>query len=552
MKEIKSRSDLKQKWEEDYKRGHLRESDFTTLSGQELQPLYCTEDLEEYDPSSELGYPGQYPYTRGVHASMYRGRLWTMRQFAGMGTAEQTNRRFRFLLEKGQTGLSVAFDNPTLYGCDSDHELSLGEIGKTGVAIDTIRDMEILFDKIPLEKVSTSMTINAPAAWIFAMFLATAEKQNVPFEKIRGTLQNDILKEFIAQKEWIFPPEPHLRLITDLMSFCADHVPQYNTISISGYHIREAGSTAAQELAFTLSDGFTYVERAIAAGMDVDTFAPRLSFFFNAHLDFFEEIAKLRAARRIWARHMRERYGAKNPRSWLCRFHVQTAGCSLTAQQPEINIIRTALEALSGVLGGCQSLHTNSMDEALALPSEKAVEIALRTQQIIAFESGVTNVADPLGGSYFIESLTNKMEEEAEAYFSKIEKFGGVVAALEQGFQQKEIIRASYDYQTAVARRTKSQIGVNQFVNNQEKLEIPVLEIDESVERDQLERLNKIRRERDNLAVQNRLAELERAAATSDNLIPYLLGCVKAYTTVGEITDALIKVFKIYREPPFY
>jgi len=552
MKEIKTRSDPKQKWEEDYQRGHLRESDFTTLSGQELQPLYSTEDLEEYDPSRELGYPGQYPYTRGVHASMYRGRLWTMRQFAGMGTAEQTNRRFRFLLEKGQTGLSVAFDNPTLYGCDSDHELSLGEIGKTGVAIDTIRDMEILFDKIPLEKVSTSMTINAPAAWIFAMFLATAEKQNVPFEKIRGTLQNDILKEFIAQKEWIFPPEPHLRLITDLMSFCADHVPQYNTISISGYHIREAGSTAAQELAFTLSDGFTYVERAIAAGMDVDTFAPRLSFFFNAHLDFFEEIAKLRAARRIWARHMRERYGAKNPRSWLCRFHVQTAGCSLTAQQPEINIIRTALEALSGVLGGCQSLHTNSMDEALALPSEKAVEIALRTQQIIAFESGVTNVADPLGGSYFIESLTNKMEEEAEAYFSKIEKFGGVVAALEQGFQQKEIIRASYDYQTAVARRTKSQIGVNQFVNNQEKLEIPVLEIDESVERDQLERLNKIRRERDNLAVQNRLAELERAAATSDNLIPYLLGCVKAYTTVGEITDALIKVFKIYREPPFY
>jgi methylmalonyl-CoA mutase N-terminal domain/subunit len=545
-------TDGRSQWNASFQSGRTRDADFTTISGKELKPLYTAEDLADCDPESMLGYPGQYPYTRGVHPTMYRGRLWTMRQFAGMGTARQTNERFRFLLEKGQTGLSVAFDNPTLYGRDSDHELSLGEVGKTGVAIDSLQDMEILFDQIPLDEVSTSMTINAPATWIFAMFLAAAEQQNVAFEELRGTIQNDILKEFIAQKEWIFPPEPHLRLITDVMAFCRDHVPQWNTISISGYHIREAGSTAAQELAFTLADGFSYVEHAIAAGMDVDTFAPRLSFFFNAHLDFFEEIAKLRAARRIWARHLRERYGAKNPRSWLCRFHVQTAGCSLTAQQPEINVIRTAIEALAGVMGGCQSLHTNSMDEALALPSEKAVEIALRTQQIIAFESGVANSMDPLGGSYLVESLTNELEEEAEAYFEKIERLGGVVPAIEQGFFQKEITRAAYEYQMALSRGTKYQVGVTRFVNEGDKLEIPVLEIDEEVELEQVRRLGRLRIDRDNDAVHGHLNRLRDAANGSENLMPYLLDCARVYTTVGEITDTLADVFGLYREPPFF
>jgi len=483
---------------------------------------------------------------------MYRGRLWTMRQFAGMGTPAQTNQRYKFLLEKGQTGLSVAFDNPTLYGRDSDHPLAVGEVGKTGVAVDTTADMERLFHDIPLDKVSTSMTINAPAAWIFTMFLANAENQHIPFDRLRGTLQNDILKEYIAQKEWIFPPEPHLRLITDLMAFCADHVPQWNTISISGYHIREAGSTAAQELAFTLADGFTYVEHAVRAGLDIDDFAPRLSFFFNSHLDFFEEIAKLRAARRIWARRMKEKYHAKNPRSWLCRFHVQTAGCSLAAQQPEINIVRTALEALAGVLGGCQSLHTNSMDEALALPSEKAVEIALRTQQIIAFESGAANVIDPLGGSYYIEKLTDELEEEAEKYFHKIDELGGVVRAIEQGFCQREITRAAYEYQIALSRRRKVLVGVNQFVNEDEKLEIPVLEIDESVERDQINDLHEMKQKRDNIAVELRLEALEKAAAGTGNLIPHLVECSRVYATEGEISEALIKVFGEYREQPFY
>ena len=396
------------------------------------------------------------------------------------------------------------------------------------------------------------MTINAPAAWVFTMFLANAENHHIPFDRLRGTLQNDILKEYIAQKEWIFPPEPHLRLITDLMAFCADHVPQWNTISISGYHIREAGSTAAQELAFTLADGFTYVEHAVRAGLDIDDFAPRLSFFFNSHLDFFEEIAKLRAARRIWARRMKEKYHAKNPRSWLCRFHVQTAGCSLAAQQPEINIVRTALEALAGVLGGCQSLHTNSMDEALALPSEKAVEIALRTQQIIAFESGAANVIDPLGGSYYLEKLTDELEEEAEKYFHRIDELGGVVRAIEQGFCQREITRAAYEYQIALSRRRKVLVGVNQFINEGEILEIPVLEIDESVERDQVEYLREIKQKRDNSAVQHRLEALEKAAAGTGNLIPHLLECSRVQATEGEISDALIKVFGEYREQPFY
>ena len=539
-------------WEKSFERSGLRDADFSTISGRPLRPLYTWEDMAEIDPRTELGYPGEYPYTRGVHPSMFRGKLWTMRQFAGMGTAIQTNQRYKFLLEKGQTGLSVAFDNPTLYGLDSDHALSAGEVGKTGVAVDTLADMERLFDGIPLDRVSTSMTINAPAAWIFAMFLANAEKRGISFAELRGTLQNDILKEYIAQKEWIFPPEPHLRLITDLMSFCADQVPQWNTISISGYHIREAGSTAAQELAFTLADGFAYVEHAIAAGQDVDDFAPRLSFFFNAHLDFFEEIAKLRAARRIWARAMRDKYKAKNPRSWLCRFHVQTAGCSLTAQQPEINIVRTALEAMAGVLGGCQSLHTNSMDEALALPSEKAVEIALRTQQIIAFESGAANVIDPLGGSYYIEQLTNDLEEEAERYFRKIDELGGVVKAIEQGFFQREITRAAYEYEMALSRRKKFHVGVNEFINPSEKLEIPLLEIDESVEREQLDFMRRIKAGRDNGAVRDGLGTLTAAAAAGRNLMPPLLECARRYTTLGEISEALTTVFGEYREQPFY
>jgi methylmalonyl-CoA mutase N-terminal domain/subunit len=542
----------RKKWQADYAKGASRDADFTSLSGNPLEPLYAPEDMADFDPAAKLGFPGEFPYTRGIHPSMYRGRLWTMRQFAGMGTPQQTNERYKFLLEKGQTGLSVAFDNPTLYGRDSDHALSAGEVGKTGVAVDTLADMERLFEGIPLDKVSTSMTINAPASWVFTMFLANAEKRGIPFKALRGTLQNDILKEYIAQKEWIFPPEPHMRLITDLMAFCADHVPQWNTISISGYHIREAGSTAAQELAFTLADGFSYVEHAVAAGMDVDDFAPRLSFFFNSHLDFFEEVAKLRAARRIWARTMRDKYRAKNPRSWLCRFHVQTAGCSLTAQQPELNIVRTALEALAGVLGGCQSLHTNSMDEALALPSEKAVEIALRTQQIIAFESGVPNVIDPLGGSYYVEKLTDEMEAQAEEYFRRIDEYGGVVKAIEQGFFQREITRAAYEYQMALSTKRKTHVGVNDYVNPGESLEIPILEIDESVERDQVRDLRAVKERRDNLAVKKSLEALRKTAAGTDNLTPRLLDCSRVYATLGEISDALIEVWGEYQEQPFY
>ncbi len=542
----------KKKWEEKFRKSGLREADFTTLSGRPVEPLYTADDLQGRNPDAVLGLPGEFPFTRGVHPSMYRSKLWTMRQFAGMGTPEQTNLRYKFLLEKGQTGLSVAFDNPTLYGWDSDHPLSAGEVGKTGVAVDTMADMERLFRDIPLADVSTSMTINAPAAWIFTMFLANAEQRGIPFASLRGTLQNDILKEYIAQKEWIFPPEPHLRIISDLMAFCADHVPQWNTISVSGYHIREAGSTAAQELAFTLADGFTYVERAIQAGLDVDDFAPRLSFFFNAHVDFFEEIAKMRAARRIWARRMKDQYGAKNPRSWLCRFHVQTAGCSLTAQQPELNIVRTALEALSGVLGGCQSLHTNSMDEALALPSEKAVEIALRTQQIIAHESGVPNVIDPLGGSYFIEALTDALEREAEDYFRRIDELGGVVRAIEEGFFQREITRAAYEYQRALSDRRKTIVGVNDFINAEERLEIPILEIDASVEPGQVAFLKSVKQRRDNGAVRDRLTALTKAAAGPHNLLPLLLECSRVYATLGEMSHALMGVFGEYRERPFF
>jgi len=525
--------------------------DHTTLSGVPLKQVYVPDDLSQMDTTGSLPVPGTYPYTRGIHDTMYRGRLWTMRQFAGFGTPQQTNERYKFLLHEGQTGLSVAFDLPTLYGRDSDDPLSEGEVGKCGVAIDTIDDMRILFDGIPLDQVSTSMTINAPSAWIFAFFLANAIERGISTHKLRGTLQNDILKEFIAQKEWIFPPRPHLRLITDIMGFCKDHVPQWNTISISGYHIREAGSTAAQELAFTLADGFCYVEEGIKAGMHVDEFAPRLSFFFNSHIDFFEEIAKMRAARRIWSRHLRERYGAKDPKSWLCRFHVQTAGCSLTAQQPMLNVVRTAFEALAAVLGGCQSLHTNSMDEALALPTESAVEVALRTQQVLAFETGVATVADPLGGSYFIESLTNELEAQAEAYFQRIEEFGGVVPAIEAGFFQREIMRAAYDYQKALESGRKHQLAVNLF-NKPNDNAIPILYIDEAVASEQIAQIRRVKANRDNLAADGRLHRLQTAAEGSDNLMPYLIDCAHARCSLGEISEALAAVWGRYLEPALF
>jgi methylmalonyl-CoA mutase N-terminal domain/subunit len=475
-----------------------------------------------------------------------------MRQFSGFATARESNERYKYLLEKGQTGLSVAFDMPTIMGYDSDHPRSYGEVGRCGVAIDSLQDMETLFSGIPLDKVSTSMTTNAPASILWCMYIATGEKQGVPSEKLTGTIQNDILKEYIAQKSWIFPPLPSMRLITDIFGYAMKNVPKWNTISISGYHIREAGSTAVQELAFTLADGFAYVEAGMAAGLDVDDFAPRLSFFFNGHIDFFEEIAKYRAARRIWAKRMKEKYGAKNPRSWMLRFHTQTAGCSLTAQQPENNIIRTAYEGLAAVLGGTQSLHTNSMDEVLALPTEKAVQIALRTQQILAYETGVANVIDPLAGSYFVEALTNKMEEEAEKYFAEIERRGGVLAAIDQNFFQQEIADAAYQFQRAVDKQRRIVVGVNEFVNEEEKLDIEILKIDPQVEKDQVARLQKLRMERDNLRVGETLDSLRKAAAGTDNLIPYILESVRAYATEGEIVQVLREVFGEYKEKPIF
>jgi len=525
---------------------------FTTISGIPVDILHTPDKLEGFDYCRDLGFPGEFPFTRGIRLDMYRGRLWTMRQFAGYGTAKDTNRRFKYLLDRGQTGLSTAFDMPTLMGYDSDHPVSEGEVGRCGVAISSLEDMEILFDGIPLEKVSTSMTINAPAAILLALYIAVGEKQGVPSEKLRGTLQNDILKEYIAQKEWIFPPEPHMKLITDIMEFCAQHVPKWNTISISGYHIREAGSTAVQELAFTLADGFTYVEAGINAGLDVDVFAPRLSFFFNAHLDFFEEIAKYRAARRIWARAMREKYGAKNPNSWLMRFHTQTAGCSLTAQQPENNIVRTAYEALAAVLGGTQSLHTNSMDESLALPSEKAVQIALRTQQIVAHETGVINTIDPLGGSYFVESLTNEMEDKAREYFQKIEALGGVIAGIERGFFQREIAAAASEYQKAIEAQRRVVVGVNRYALEDEEVEIDLLRIDPKIEEEQRNRLRSLRTRRHNRAVGNHLKKLQQAAREEKNLMPFIIEAVKAYATLGEICDALREIYGEYREPPVF
>jgi methylmalonyl-CoA mutase, N-terminal domain len=521
-----------------------------TISDHPLKPMYGPEDLEGIDYATDLGFPAQFPYARGIHPTMYRGRLWTMRQFAGFGTATQTNERYKFLLAQGQTGLSVAFDMPALMGYDSDHPRALGEVGKCGVAIATLQDMQDLFAGIDLGKITTSMTINCTAPVALAMYIATAQAQGVPEAKLGGTLQNDMLKEYIAQKEWIYPPEPSMRIITDMIAYCSRNVPKWNTISISGYHIREAGSTAAQELAFTLADGFAYVEAAVKAGQDVDDFAPRLSFFFNSHSDFFEEIAKFRAARRIWARHMRERYGAKNPRSWALRFHTQTAGCSATAQQPENNIMRTAFQAMAAVLGGTQSLHTNSLDEVLALPTEKNVQIALRTQQVLAYETGVTNVIDPLGGSYFVEKLTSELEEAAEDYFRRIDELGGVIPAIHAGFFQKEIADASYRYQREVENGERIIVGVNEFIVEEEQ-QIALLKIDREMELEQCRRVQAFRANRDGAAVESALAAFKRAAETDENLMPHYLDCVRKKATLGEISEALVPVFGRYREPAF-
>ena len=523
-----------------------RQAQFTTISGHPIRRLYTATDLSNWDPAAQLGYPGEPPYTRGIHSTMHRGRLWTMRQFAGFGAAEDTNQRFRYLLSQGQTGLSTAFDLPTLMGYDSDHPLSEGEVGKCGVAISSLADMEVLFDQIPLANVTTSMTINSPAAVIWAMYLAVAEKQGADWKKISGTLQNDILKEYIAQKEYIYPPEPSMRLVIDTFEFAVKHTPKFNPISISGYHIREAGSTAIQELAFTLRDGMEYIEWALRRGMNLDEFGPQLSFFFNAHSDFFEEIAKYRAARRIWHKAMVERYGSKNARTWALRFHTQTAGCSLTAQQPYNNVVRTALQALSAVLGGTQSLHTNSLDEAWALPTEFAATIALRTQQIIAHETGVTNTVDPLGGSYFVEALTNEVEAGAWDYIRKIDAMDGMVAAIERGYPQREIAEASYRYQVELDKKEKIMVGVNDFVSEEKTLDI--LQIDETVAHRQSRRLNKLRAERSQDEVKRTLASLRNAAEGEENLMPAIYAAVKAYATLGEICDAMRQVFGAYEE----
>ena len=540
-------NDAEKTWKDEAAEANSRDYNFDTLSGEKVEQLYYPDDNEN-DYMEKLGFPGQYPYTRGIHANMYRGKLWTMRQFAGFGSPEDTNERYHYLLSHGQTGLSVAYDMPTLMGYDPDHLYAVGEVGKCGVSVASLKDMERLFEGINLGDISVSQTINGPAIILLAFYIAVAEKQGVPLENVRGTLQNDILKEFIAQKEWIFPPEPSMRIITDMMTYCTKHLPKFNTISISGYHIREAGSTAAQELAFTLADGFTYVEYGMKAGLDVDDFAPRLSFFFNSHLDFFEEIAKYRAARRIWARHMKEKYGAKNPRSWKLRFHTQTAGCSLTAQQPEINISRTAFQAMAAVLGGTQSLHTNSMDETLALPSRKAAEIALRTQQLIAFETGAANVADPLGGSWFVEELTDKLEKEAEKYFYTIEEMGGVIPAIEKGFFQREIAYAASEYQRKVDSKQRIVVGVNEFVKDSEKIEIPILEIGDEVGQRQVEALNKLRTERDEDAVQQALSNIQEACINGTNLMKPIVDAAKAYATMGEIVISLKAEFGEWQE----
>jgi methylmalonyl-CoA mutase N-terminal domain/subunit len=535
-------------WNEKLKTSEERDDEFSTVSGVPIDVLYTPDDIANLEHDRDLGYPGEFPYVRGVYTNMYRGRLWTMRQFSGFGTPKDTNRRYKYLLKHGQTGLSVAFDFPTLYGRDSDDSFARGEVGKCGVAIDSLRDMEILFDGIPLDRISTSMTINPPAAMLLAMYVVVGEKQNLPAHVLTGTIQNDMLKEYQAQKTWIYGPEPSLKIITDILEYCAEHVPKWNTISISGYHIREAGSTAVQELAFTLKNGFTYVEHGMRVGLPVDKFAPRLSFFFNAHLDFFEEIAKYRAARRIWARMMREKYGAQDPRSYLLRFHTQTAGCSLTAQQPENNIVRTAYQALSAVLGGTQSLHTNSMDETYALPTEKAAKIALRTQQLLAYETGVPNTIDPLGGSYYIESLTNRLEEEAYRYFDKIDKLGGVIRAIETGFFQKEISSSAYSYQKALEKKKKYHVGVNIF-EEEEKPKIETLKISPEVETVQKKKLRQLKKERNNKRVRERLNALRKAARDGENVMPRILECVREYATLGEMCNTLKEEYGVYHEP---
>jgi methylmalonyl-CoA mutase N-terminal domain/subunit len=548
---------LRKKWQDETLAPSLRKSTprldrFSTVSDEEIDLLYTPDPLSNFDYGEDLGYPGQYPYTRGVQPTMYRGRLWTMRQFAGFGSAEDTNARFKFLFSQGQTGLSTAFHFPTLMGYDSDSPRARGEVGMCGVAVDSLKDMEILFDGIPLDKVTTSMTINGPAAMVFAMYLAVAEKQGVPFRKVGGTIQNDILKEYIAQHSWIFPPEPSMRIITDILAYCADNVPRWNTISISGYHIREAGSTAVQELAFTIADGIAYVQAGIDAGIPVDKFAPRLSYFFNAHMDFFEEIAKYRAARRMWARIMRERFHAKDENSWKLRFHTQTAGCTLTAQQPMNNVVRVALQALSGVLGGTQSLHTNSMDESMALPTEQAVTVALRTQQIIAEESGVANTVDPLGGSFFVEQLTNAMEEKAMEYIRKIDEMGGMVAAIKQGYPQREVADAAFHFQRLVDAGKKRIVGLNAY-RSQEETPIPLLKIDDRVEKQQVARTKEVRRKRDAKKARACLSALKEGSLTPKvNLMPLLVDAAREYVTLGEMCDTLRETMGVYTDPAMF
>ncbi|MAR36721.1 MAG: methylmalonyl-CoA mutase [Candidatus Marinimicrobia bacterium] len=538
------------KWKEDLQSFPERDYNFNSLSGKNLDQLYYPDNPDNPDNEyvDNLGFPGQYPYTRGVHASMYRGKLWTMRQFSGYGSPEESNTRYHYLLNQGQTGLSIAYDMPTLMGYDPDHPISMGEVGKCGVSVATLNDMEMLLKDIDLSKVSISQTINGPAIILLAFYIALAEKQGVPLSKLRGTLQNDILKEFTAQKEWIFPPVPSMRIITDMLSYCTENMPQYNTISISGYHIREAGATAAQELAFTLVDGFTYIEYALEAGLKIDDFAPRLSFFFNSHLDFFEEIAKFRAARRIWAKHLKEKYGAKKESSLKLRFHAQTAGCSLTAQQPENNISRTAFQAIAAVLGGAQSLHTNSMDETLALPSEKAAEIALRTQQLIAYETGVANVADPLGGSWFIESLTDQLERDAEKYFEDIEKNGGVIQAIEDGYFQREIAKSAEDYQRLIDKKQLYIVGVNKFIKNDEDIDIPILEIGSEVEGERIKSINNLRNNRDETIAQQSLNIIQECCRNEKNIMPAIIEAVKSYVTLGEIVTVMKAEFGEWQE----
>ena len=547
----KKHTDKLNQWKDKVKTSKERNYNFETVSGKNNDLLYYPSEISD-KYIEKLGFPGQYPYTRGIHPNLYRGKLWTMRQFAGFGSPKETNERFKFLLKNGQTGLSVAFDMPTLMGYDPNHEFSIGEVGHCGVSISNLEDMEILFDGIDLSKVSVSMTINGPAIIVFAFYVAVAKKQGVDISQLRGTLQNDILKEYIAQKEWIFPPKESVRVITDMMSFCNSEMPKYNTISISGYHIREAGSTAAQELAFTLANGFTYVEHAMEAGLDVDDFAPRLSFFFNSHLDFFEEVAKYRAARRIWSKRMKEKYGAKLDKSLMLRFHTQTAGFSLTAQQPEINIARTSFQALAAVMGGTQSLHTNSMDETLALPSEKAAEIALRTQQLIAFETGVTNVIDPLGGSWYVEKLTDSIEKDALEYFDEIEKNGGVIECIESGYLQKEISDASSDYQIKIDNKERIIVGMTEFIKENEEIEIPILEIRKEVEEEQNKRLNAIKSNRNNQDVEASLLKIQECCKSGENLMPSIIKAVESYATLGEIVDSMKEVFGEWQEKVFF